>query len=60
MSYKGTISKKDAVPSSEKVRSGPIQTGIQQPREVCQICKLCVSSWNVGTLHGRASEVVEQ
>ena len=29
------------------------------PHQVCRRCKLRVSSWNVGTMHGRASEVVE-
>ena len=47
------------VPSREKVRCGAIQTVMKQPHQVCKIYKLCVSSWNVGTMHGRASEVVE-
>ena len=60
MLYKGTIFNRDGVvPSREKVRCGPIQAVIQQPHQVCKICKLRVSLWNVGTIHGRASEVVE-
>ena len=38
------------VPGKEKVRCGPIQTVIQQPHQICKICKLRVSSWNVGTM----------
>ena len=49
----------DAVPNWEKVRCGPIQTIIQRPHQVLKICKLRVSSWNIGTMHGRVSEVVE-
>ena len=60
MSDNGAISNKDSViHSREKVRCGPIQTIIRRPHQVCKICKLCVSSWNVGTMHGNASEVVE-
>ena len=60
MSYNGAISNRDGVvPGREKVRCGPIQTVIQQPHQVCKMCKLRVSSWNVGTMHGRTSEVVE-
>ena len=40
----------------EKVRCGPIQTVIQRPRK---LCKLPLSSLNVGTMRGRANEVVE-
>ena len=57
MLYKRVISKRhDVIPGREKVRCGPIQITIQWPH---QICKLCVSSWNTGTMHGRVSEVVE-
>ena len=60
MSYNGAISNRDSgVPGWEKVRCGPIQTVIQRSHQACKICKLGVSSWNAGTMHGRASEVVE-
>ena len=36
-----------------------VVTVIQWQHQVCKICKLHVSSWNVGIMHGRASEVVE-
>ena len=45
------------LPSREKVRCGPIQIVIQRPHQICKICKLRVSLWNVGTMRGRASEV---
>ena len=58
--YNRTISNRDGlVPNREKVRCGPIQTTIQQPHQVCKICKLRESLWNVGTMHGWGSEVVE-
>ena len=61
MSYNRTISNIDGVVAGrEKVRCGPIQTIIQQPQQLCKICKLRVSSWNVGTMLGRASEFVER
>ena len=44
------------VSGREKVRCGPIQTVIQRPHK---LCKLWLSSLNVGTMHGRANEVVE-
>ena len=44
------------VSSREKVRCGPIQTVIQRPHK---LCKLRLSSLNVGTMRGRANEVVE-
>ena len=60
MSYNGAISNRDSgVPGREKVRCGPIQTVIQRSHQGYKICKLGVSSWNAGTMHGRASEVVE-
>ena len=31
----------------------------RRPHQICKICKLRVSSWNVGTMHGTANEVVE-
>ena len=40
----------------EKFRCGPIQTVIQRPHK---LCKLRLSSLNVGTMRGRANEVVE-
>ena len=60
VSYNGAISNRDGViPGREKVRCGPIQTMIQQPHQICKICKLRVSLWNIGTMCGRASEAVE-
>ena len=60
MSDNGVISNTDGVVHGrEKVRYGPMQTVIQRPHQVCKICKLRVSSWNVGTMHGTANEVVE-
>ena len=56
--YNRAISNRDGVVSDRrKVRCGPIQTVIQQPHQVCKICKL--RAWNVGTMLGRTSEVVE-
>ena len=31
---------------------GPIQTAIQQPHQVCKICKFREYLWNVDTIHG--------
>ena len=60
MLHSRVISNKDSViPSREKVRCGPIQIVILQPYQICKICKLCVSSWNVGPMHGKVSEVFE-
>ena len=59
MSYNGAISNRDGVVSSrEKVRCGSIQMVIKQPHQLCKICKLHVSLWNVGRMHGRVSEIV--
>ena len=56
--YNRAISNRDGVvPDRRKVRCGPIQTVIQRPHQVCKICKL--RAWNVGTMLGRTSEVVE-
>ena len=56
MSKNGAISNRDdVVPGREKVRCGSIQTAIQRPHQICEICKLNVSSWNVG----RMSECVK-
>ena len=56
--YNRAISNRDGVvPNRRKVRCGPIQTVIQRPHQVCKICKL--RAWNVGTMLGRTSEVVE-
>ena len=56
--YNRVISNRDGVvPDRRKVRCGPIQTVIQRPHQVCKICKL--RAWNVGTMLGRTSEVVE-
>ena len=58
MPYNGAISNRDGVTlGTKKLRCGRIQTVIQQP--LCKTWKLRVSSSNVGTMHGRASEVVE-
>ena len=62
MSYNRAISNRDGVilgREKEKVRCGPIQTVIQRPHQVCKVGKLHVSLWNVDTMHGRVSEVVE-
>ena len=60
MSYNRTISNRDGViPGRERVKCEPIETVIQRPHQVCKICRLRVSSWNVGTMSGRASEVAE-
>ena len=60
MLHSRVISNKDSViPSREKVRCGPIQIITLQPYQICKICKLCVSSWNVGAMHGKVSEVLE-
>ena len=59
MSYNGAISNRDGVVSSrEKVRCGSIQMVIKRPHQLCKICKLHVSLWNVGRMHGRVSEIV--
>ena len=56
--YNRVISNRDGVvPDRRKVRCGPIQTVIQRPHQVCKICKL--RAWNVGTMLGKTSEVVE-
>ena len=56
--HNGTRSNNDngVVSGREKVRCGPIQTVIQRPHK---LCKLRLSSLNVGTMRGRANEVVE-
>ena len=60
MSYNGAISNRDDVVSCrEKVRCGSIQMVIERPHQVCKICKLHVSLWNLGRMNGRVSEIVE-
>ena len=60
MLYNVSMTKRDGVvPNRQNVRCGSIQTIIQRQCQICKICKLHVSSWNVGTMGGRASEVVE-
>ena len=49
-------SKHGVVSSREKIRCRPIQTVIQRPHK---LCKLRLFSLNVGTMRGRANEVVE-
>ena len=56
--YNRAISNRDGVvPDRRKVRCGIFQTVIQRPHQVCKICKL--RAWNVGTMLGKTSEVVE-
>ena len=58
MSYNGAISNRDdVVPDRKKVTCEPIHTDIQRPHQICKICKLRVTSWDVDTVSGRASEV---
>ena len=60
LSFNEAISNRDGLtPGREKVRCGTIQTVIHRPHQINEICKLRVSSRNVGTICGRASEVVE-